>query len=573
MAFNQHVQDIMNEQERAIEKSETDCMLKFGPNTRSNDPYLDHVTKKMMCPPFFDLIYCWPPQLPNTTASVSCPRYVIGFIQFQANFATRKCNENAKWFTKNDVPYTNYSDCVNDKVTTVYTNISQDSAIIDHSAESLNIIKVVIQTGYAISLISLIIAFTIMFKIKKLHCARNILHMNLFASFILRSFMHILKDALFVNGIGLSKDMMLDSDGREFFHVNVMSNNFECKLIVSMLQYFTAANYSWILMEGLYLNNLILRALFTDSNKNLAYYITLGWGLPVLVVSAWVVARILLEDNLCWTTNDDFRVFSIIIIPTLASVLINLILFVIISIVLYNKLKSPINEDSRRYLKWAKSTLVLVPLFGVNYAFFLVLYFLNEKFIWMLCDGLFGSFQGFFVAILYCFLNGEVKSEVKPYITSVLLFLATNNFTKCCFPRRQKYLSSAAGRQSVSTTMSCSSLYNNGVNHHRNSKTKLDQLTKIKLNNLHSDSSKDLFISNGTRHSVPKSGNNGHYAPNLTFVHGRYPMNTTTNNLDLSLAHARPHNYSQNLPTCEEEVSMLEDLNVKDKLDNKFSRI
>lgn len=31
-------------------------------------------------------------------------------------------------------------------------------------------------------------------------------------------------------------------------------------------------------MEGLYLHNLIFRALFTDSNSNITHYIVLGWG-------------------------------------------------------------------------------------------------------------------------------------------------------------------------------------------------------------------------------------------------------------------------------------------------------
>jgi hypothetical protein len=37
------------------------------------------------------------------------------------------------------------------------------------------------------------------------------------------------------------------------------------------------ANYSWILMEGLYLHNLIFLALFSDTSA-ITLYVVLGWG-------------------------------------------------------------------------------------------------------------------------------------------------------------------------------------------------------------------------------------------------------------------------------------------------------
>jgi len=48
-----------------------------------------------------------------------------------------------------------------------------------------------------------------------------------------------------------------------------------CKIITGLWQYFTVANYSWILMEGLYLHNLVFFALCSDA---IAMYILLGWG-------------------------------------------------------------------------------------------------------------------------------------------------------------------------------------------------------------------------------------------------------------------------------------------------------
>ncbi|XP_069769015.1 vasoactive intestinal polypeptide receptor-like [Narcine bancroftii] len=94
---------------------------------------------------------------------------------------------------------------------------------------------------------------------------------------------------------------------------------------------------------------------------------------------------------------------------------VNFILFVCIIRILIQKLHSTdigLNESSQ-YSRLAKSTLLLIPLFGINYILFA---FFPDNFnvkVKMVFDLLLGSFQGFIVAVLYCFLNGEVQSELK----------------------------------------------------------------------------------------------------------------------------------------------------------------
>ncbi|XP_019867693.1 vasoactive intestinal polypeptide receptor 1-like [Aethina tumida] len=478
---------------RNLVDQESICKNTYGSNVTQDNrpPIFNQTSQSWMCPAYWDTIYCWPETPANTTAIVECPSYVTGFNE--THNASRTCNEGGFWFLRNNKTWSNYTGCYSGSTTTILVDVKPES-ISKTLQNILPVVKMISQTGYAASLISLIIAFLIMFSIKKLHCARNILHMNLFASFILRAFILILKDLLFYEGLGTSEDFIVIEENK-YFNINMETNNFKCKLLTSFVQYFTTANYSWILMEGLYLNNLIFRALFVDSSKNIVHYIILGWGLPLLVVIPWILARIWLEDTLCWTSQVNNIAFLIIAVPTIISIIINFILFVIISIVLYSKLRSPINEDSRRYQKWAKSTLVLVPLFGVHYFILLIFYFVRKtedtvELIWLICDILFGSFQGFFVAILYCFLNGDVKVELKPYINSVLTYLAANRCLSYCFPCRERYLRSAMGRTSVCTTMSCSSLYTNGVIHHRNSRSRLGDFPKNVKNHLSQGSEK-----------------------------------------------------------------------------------
>ncbi|KAA0712942.1 Pituitary adenylate cyclase-activating polypeptide type I receptor [Triplophysa tibetana] len=95
---------------------------------------------------------------------------------------------------------------------------------------------------------------------------------------------------------------------------------------------------------------------------------------------------------------------------------INFIIFINVIRILVQKLKSPGvggNNETGHFMRLAKSTLFLIPLFGMHY---MVFAFLPENtgenarnFLEL---GL-GPFQGFVVALLYCFLNGEVQAELK----------------------------------------------------------------------------------------------------------------------------------------------------------------
>lgn len=103
------------------------------------------------------------------------------------------------------------------------------------------------------------------------------LHMHLFASFMLRAFMALMKDILFVSGIALASDVMI-KNGNTYWLVDEKENSWLCKVFTSFWQYFILANYFWILMEGLYLHNLVFLALFTDINSSIIGYVCLGWG-------------------------------------------------------------------------------------------------------------------------------------------------------------------------------------------------------------------------------------------------------------------------------------------------------
>ncbi|KAL4827219.1 hypothetical protein H8958_019194 [Nasalis larvatus] len=186
-----------------------------------------------------------------------------------------------------------------------------------------------------------------------------------------------------------------------------------CKLSLVFLQYCIMANFFWLLVEGLYLHTLLVAVL--PPGRCFLAYLLIGWGLPTVCIGAWTAARLYLEDTGCWDTNDHSVPWWVIRIPILISIIVNFVLFISIIRILLQKLTSPDvgGNDQSQYKRLAKSTLLLIPLFGVHYMVFAVFPISISSKYQILFELCLGSFQGLVVAVLYCFLNSEVQCELK----------------------------------------------------------------------------------------------------------------------------------------------------------------
>ncbi|XP_063234371.1 secretin receptor-like [Bacillus rossius redtenbacheri] len=363
----------------------------------------------LFCPALWDNVTCWPATRAGEAALQPCPHYVVG-LDPQAN-ASKQCTEDGRWYVHPELQthWANFSSCVHGPTATVVVGF-HGTPNVSYIEGYFPYMKVISKLGFSLSLVTLLIALFVLATNKRLRCPRNVVHMHLFVSFILRAFVVLLKDSIYLNGVGLASNYVKDK---------VFINNSMCKFGTTVWHYCIMANYSWILMEGLYLHNLIFLALFTDSSS-ITLYIILGWGLPILFLLPWVGVRIWLDDHLCWITNDTAPYISLMIeVPITLSVMINTAFFVNIVRVLLHKIKATFMEKPQTFRKWAKSTLVLVPLFGVHYIVFLGMTWVPTthvnpvaEAVWLFSDQTFSAFQGFVVAILYFFLNGEVKYEV-----------------------------------------------------------------------------------------------------------------------------------------------------------------
>ncbi|XP_027147576.1 pituitary adenylate cyclase-activating polypeptide type I receptor isoform X3 [Larimichthys crocea] len=359
-----------------IQREHEKCMERIMLHNPSDD-------LELACPWMWDNLTCWQAASVGEVVVVNCPELFHDFMDPEDEMVkvSRNCTEDG-W----SEPYPHYVD--------VCFSYDNTTTPIDMYYRS---VKALYTVGYSTSLVSLTTAMVILCRFRKLHCTRNFIHMNLFVSFILRAISVFIKD-----GVLYPQE---DSD-------HCFVHTVACKSVMVFFHYCVMSNYFWLFIEGLYLFTLLVETFFPE-RRYFYWYTIVGWGTPTICVTVWAVLRLHFHDTGCWDTNEHTALWWVIKGPVVASIMINFVLFIGIIIILVQKLQSPDigGNESSIYLRLARSTLLLIPLFGIHYTVFAFSpedVSKRERLVFEL--GL-GSFQGFVVAVLYCFLNGEFLPE------------------------------------------------------------------------------------------------------------------------------------------------------------------
>ncbi|KFO29849.1 secretin receptor isoform X7 [Fukomys damarensis] len=334
------------------------------------------------CAGLWDNMSCWPSSAPGRTVEVECPRF-LRMLTSRNGSLFRNCTQDgwSETFPRPDLA----------------CGVNVNDSSIEKRHVFLLKLKVMYTVGYSASLVMLLVALSILCAFRRLHCTRNYIHMHLFVSFILRALSNFIKDAV-----------LFSSDDVTYCDAHRVG----CKLVMVFFQYCIMANYAWLLVEGLYLHTLLVTSFFSE-RKCLQEFVALGWGSPAIFVTSWAITRHFLEDVGCWDINTNASIWWVIRGPVILSILINFIFFINILRILLGKLKTQeTGNEVSHYKRLAKSTLLLIPLFGVHYTVFA---FSPEDAmeIQLFFELALGSFQGLVVAVLYCFLNGEVQLEIQ----------------------------------------------------------------------------------------------------------------------------------------------------------------
>uniref|UniRef100_A0A674I7F6 Gastric inhibitory polypeptide receptor n=1 Tax=Terrapene triunguis TaxID=2587831 RepID=A0A674I7F6_9SAUR len=347
----------------------------------------------LMCNRTFDMYACWGDTLPNTTAMVPCPWYL-------------------PWHHHGKYPFLRGSFQPHPLPMPAPSARLLGPAPWVKQMRFLEQFRLMYTVGYSLSLVSLLLALLLLLAFRKLRCTRNYIHVNLFLSFMLRAISILTRDALL--RVRFSKDLRHEGD---FFHLLGDQAAAGCRLAQVLTQYCVGANYYWLLVEGLYLHNLLVLMAISEESCFVGYLLV-GWGAPILFVIPWVIIRYLYENNQCWERNDNMAYWWIIRCPILLAILVNFVIFLRIIKILVSKLRAHQMRYTDYKFRLAKSTLTLIPLLGIHEVVFALVTEEQAqgtlRYIKLFFELFLSSFQGLLVSILYCFVNKEVGSPPPP---------------------------------------------------------------------------------------------------------------------------------------------------------------
>ncbi|XP_007576730.1 glucagon receptor-like [Poecilia formosa] len=363
----------------------------------------------LFCNRTFDRYACWPDAAAGFKVNVSCPFYLPWFHKVSQGSVRRRCGSDGLWETdEGGHVWRDISECEEE----------EEAASQELWAKQLMVgFRTLYTVGYSLSLSTLIMALIIVLSFRKLHCTRNYIHANLFLSFILRAVAVIVKDSMLDRHLG--REIVRHADVTEMLSHQAAIG---CRVAQVMMQYCVLANHYWFFGEAIYLYSVLISCVFIDSNKYLPY-LCLGWGTPLLFVVPWAVMKVLKENKECWAVNENMNYWWIIRFPVLLASLINFLIFMKILGVIFSKLRANIHSQYPDYkLRLAKATLTLIPLFGVHEVIFI--FATDEqttgllRYIKVFFTLFISSFQGLLVAVLYCYANKEVQTELRRKLRS-----------------------------------------------------------------------------------------------------------------------------------------------------------
>ncbi|KAL1478736.1 hypothetical protein MTO96_034877 [Rhipicephalus appendiculatus] len=319
-------------------------------------------TEGVYCNRTWDGLTCYEDTEVNRNVSKVCPRVLYIYSKPHCEYySTRWCHENGSWYRLMNVERTFYTSCA--PKPWEYVGVY-------HYSIGL----------FTLSVLSLIPALFIFNWYKSIQVPRIMIHKHLCFAVMMCGVMYIIDHSVFT-----LDDVKPTKYTKNLTH----SNTWWCKLLSVLNRYFMVSQYTWMLCEGYYLHRLVAQAFSKQMNLKILLRIRLGCWRNVMVYDYAFTGPILT----CLAVNIFFMIHVIYILVT--------------------KLRQRNVSDTENFRKILRAVVILIPVFGVH---FVLTTFVSPASCTAYLKKLYAEWsivglQGFFVSLIFCYLNGEVSAH------------------------------------------------------------------------------------------------------------------------------------------------------------------
>ncbi|KAG5346873.1 PDFR protein, partial [Acromyrmex charruanus] len=336
---------------------------------------------ELWCNPVWDSILCWPPTKASITAKQRCP-FVDGFDT--TKYVEKKCGYNGRWEAQNGtsmneesfIGWANYTTCLTPEMLQLHHRVYNNNVEGEMKMEIAEKTRTLEFVGLSISLVALLASLVIFCRFRSLRNTRTRIHKNLFVAMVVQVLIRLM----------LYIDIAIYRRKPHGIQRGIGNTPVLCEASYVLLEYVKTAMFMWMFIEGLFLHNMkhAIRRLFIDKKIKFTLYLIINLKFSI-----------------------SFSLFLRIIFFQL-----NFLFLLNIIRVLVIKLRQSHTSEIEQVLKAVRAAVVLLPLLGITNVLFMIEAPLDNvsKFaVWSYSTHFLRSFQGLFIAMLYCFLNGEVR--------------------------------------------------------------------------------------------------------------------------------------------------------------------
>uniref|UniRef100_A0A5S6QQC2 Calcitonin receptor-like protein 1 n=1 Tax=Trichuris muris TaxID=70415 RepID=A0A5S6QQC2_TRIMR len=383
-----------------------DCVQLF--NKLGYPIWPDQSGGNLWCNATWDSVMCWPATPANTSITRPCPSFK-GLDSTRT--VTKYCHSSGRWAGhsegnfSNPSGWTNYYNCM-----LIDWEVIEKAQSIARGARQLEFV------GLALSFVCLITAITIFASFRRLRVFRNQLHQQLLIAILLTVIIRLI---LYIDQIFTSK-MERVQPGQIGTTINTM--NYVCEAFYAALEYGKNVAFMWMFIEGFYLHNFVVVMVFDGEPKKWKYMLA-GWGIPLFHMCIWLVVLLIKHSGAtvekCLGNYYLEPEFWILDGVRLLQLVVNFVFLLNIVRVLWSKVKESHSVAERQQLqKSVRAALMLIPLLGIPNIMQTIPFQPTKTNIigfavFTYVASFFYMFQGFMIAVLYCFTNKEVVGVLK----------------------------------------------------------------------------------------------------------------------------------------------------------------